>query len=137
MVLLGPIIAFALVVIVFLIIVIWLIKGGDWVEFGKIFHEWWAEILAFFFFILGFIISAIAKSAFVSYLLIFFSGLISGRMWYVNRKNLKFPLFLVTIGFLIGFMVGSFYGDSRIIFASFLIANILSYYLHKEEYVNW
>lgn len=137
MVLFGPIIVFLLVVAMVAIFVYWIIKGGDIVEFGNIFYDWWAEILAFLFLIIGFIIAALARSAFVSYLLIFFSGLVSGRMWYLNRKNLKFPLFLTTLGFLIGFMIGSFYGDNKIIFLCFLIGNILSHYVHKEGYVNW
>ncbi|MBD3310624.1 hypothetical protein GF351_05385 [Candidatus Woesearchaeota archaeon] len=95
----------------------------------------WAELLAFCLLIIGFIFSASAGSAVISYIVIFLCGMAAGRLWYRQKNNLKFPWFLALMGFLLGYVIGSFYGSKRVIILLFIIGAILSYYLHAKEII--
>jgi uncharacterized membrane protein YjjP (DUF1212 family) len=98
-------------------------------------YNHWPEFLAFMVLVIGFFIAALSGSAVMSYIIVFFCGMIGGRIWFVVKKALKVPWILILTGFLIGFILGTFYGDKRIIILSYLVGVIISYYLHETGYI--
>ncbi|MDP2750849.1 MAG: hypothetical protein Q8O89_08520 [Nanoarchaeota archaeon] len=92
----------------------------------------WPEVLAFCFLIIGFMLAAIAKSAVISYIIIFFCGMIAGRIWFIYKKEMKVTIALMLAGFLIGFLIGNFYGSTLATIMSFLFGLVLSYNFHHK-----
>ncbi|GAF86208.1 unnamed protein product, partial [marine sediment metagenome] len=86
--------------------------------------------------VIGFLLSLAAPSAVLSYLMIFACGMMGGRIWYEQRDNFKFPFFLIIIGFLIGYLIGTRYANLVVLIAFFVIGGILSYYLHKKKIIH-
>ncbi len=101
----------------------------------------WAEIVAFILLIIGFLFSLAAPSAVLSYLIIFFAGMMGGRLVYSRKKRMVFPYLLILVGFLLGYLIGSRYGDWLVIVVLFVLGSILSYYLHEQGFIkglsNW
>ena len=95
----------------------------------------WAEIFFFIVMVLGFIIALIAPSAVISYIVIFLSGMIGGRLLYDRRQKLTFPYYLIMIGFLIGYVIGTYYGSRKITIVLFVVGILFSYYLCKKGYL--
>jgi len=54
---------------------------------------------------------------------------------YVRKKNGVFPYAFVAAGFLIGYVIGSRYGDRLVTVLFFGIGVWLNYYLHDQGYV--
>tara|TARA_Y100000310_G_scaffold345388_1_gene464388 strand:+ start:2424 stop:2777 length:354 start_codon:yes stop_codon:yes gene_type:complete len=93
----------------------------------------WPEWMALFLLLVGFIFATVATSAVMSYLIIFLSGGLFGRLWYSMKKNFQFSFFMVIIGFLIGYLLGgSFirYGNKGIMIIFFVFGWVAAYYLH-------
>lgn len=99
------------------------------------FWEDWAEIIGFFLLIIGFFFAILAGSAIISYLIVIMCGLMGGRIWFRIKENLKTPWIIILLGFLIGFVLGSFYGNKKIIILLYIVAIAVSYFLHNEGYV--
>lgn len=96
------------------------------------FFESWAEFFFFVLLVIGFIFSVFAPSAFLSYIMIFACGGMAGRLMYERKKKLQFPYYLIIVGFLIGYIIGAYYGNKIIILALFVLGGVLSYYLHDK-----
>lgn len=101
----------------------------------------WAEIVFFILLVIGFLFSLAAPSAVLSYLIIFFAGMMGGRLIYGRKKSMVFPYLLILVGFLAGYLIGSRYGDWLVITILFVLGSILSYYLHEQGFIkglrNW
>jgi len=82
------------------------------------------------------LLSLRVPSAVISYLVIFLAGMVGGRLLYKYKFHLKFTWILVIFGFLVGFVIGSTYGDTKIIILLFIIGNATSYYLHDQGYLS-
>jgi len=95
----------------------------------------WVEVVFLIILVVGFLFSLIAPSAVLSYLIIFFAGMIAGRLLYFRKKSMIFPYFMICVGFLIGYLIGSRYGNWLVIAILFILGSILSYYLHEEGYI--
>ncbi len=65
----------------------------------------------------------------------------AGRFIYSRKKSMAFPYVLIIIGFLIGYLIGSRYGNWLVIAVLFVLGSILSYYLHEQGFIkgfkNW
>lgn len=96
----------------------------------------WVEYVALVVLFTGFFISMSAGSAFLSYLIIFFSGLLTGRILFQNRKALPFKYYILMLVFLIGYILGTYvsFGSRKVIVIIFILSNILSYYIHDKGY---
>lgn len=92
----------------------------------------WPEILGFILLVIGFFVSLGAGSAVISYTLVFLAGCMGGRIWFRAKMQLKIPWSIVLMGFLVGFIIGSRYGDNRIIVFFYIFGIVLSYYLHDK-----
>lgn len=88
----------------------------------------------------GFIIALLSGSAVVSYVMIFICGLMSGRLILERHEKLVFPYYLIIIGFLIGFVVGTPWGQSEVIVILYILGILLGYevihrgFLHDIRY---
>ena len=103
----------------------------------EFFFKSWAEFFFFVLMIIGFIVGlwATSFSAVISYIVIFLSGMIGGRLLYERRKKLTFPYYIIIIGFLIGYVVGTYYGSRKVIIILFVLGLLFSYHLHKKGYI--
>ena len=101
------------------------------------FFKSWAEFVFFVIMILGFGVSIWASSfsAVISYLVIFLSGMIGGRLLYERKHKLSFPYYFIVIGFLIGYLIGTYYGSRKVIIILFVLGVVFSYQLLKKGYI--
>lgn len=101
------------------------------------FFKNWAEFFFFIVMVLGFIVSiwASSYSAAISYIIVFLSGIIGGRLLYERRKRLSFPYYIILIGFLMGYLLGAYYGNKNVVVILFVLGIVLSYQLRKKGYI--
>jgi hypothetical protein len=97
----------------------------------------WAEVVFFAIMVIGFIISLWASSfsAAISYIVVFLSGMIGGRLLYERKKKLIFPYYLILIGFLIGYIIGTYYGSVKIVIILFILGILFSYHLNNKGFI--
>ena len=100
---------------------------------GFEFMDKWVELFFFIVLIIGFIVSISLGSAFFSYVVIFLFGLMGGRFLQL-RKGIV-PFYLIVLGLLIGYILGSRYGNWKIIVFCFIIGAAISWYAHEKEYI--
>ena len=96
----------------------------------------WAEIFFFIVMVLGFLISLSIRSTFLVYLTIFISGGIAGRLIYNYVEKMTLPYYLISIGFLIGYLIGSPVGDKKVIIILFVLGGLISYYLFDRGFLH-
>ena len=107
-------------------------------SFGETLWKAWAEVFFIILLVLGFLVSLSIQSTALNYTVIFCAGLMIGRTIFMKQgKQPLFPFFLIIIGFLLGYTFGGYIqGLSRtLVVLLFIIGAILSYYLHKKEYI--
>jgi len=94
----------------------------------------WVEMVTLTFVVIGIIIALLSPSAFISYIIILLSGMFAGRLMWERRNNVKFTYIAIIIGFLVGFMLGSFshYGNQIVIVVLFIFGAVLMYRLNKK-----
>lgn len=97
----------------------------------------WVEYVALVVLFIGFFISMSSGSAFLSYIIIFLSGLLTGRILFQNRKALPFKYYILMLVFLVGYILGTYvsFGSRKVIVVVFILSNILSYYIHDKGYI--
>ncbi|MBS3137671.1 hypothetical protein J4232_04515 [Candidatus Woesearchaeota archaeon] len=100
-----------------------------------LFKEQWPELFSLFLLVVGFVVALFSKSAAITYIMIIVCGLVSGRMLFFRKYRMKMLFYMVTAAFLIGFIIGSFYGETRYIVVFYIIGNYVGYFLHKEAYL--
>ncbi len=97
-------------------------------------EEKWAEYLILLFLVLGFIVSVLLRDMFLSYISVFFAGGLFGRIYYIKRyKEPILPFILLILGFLTGYLIGSFWVNRFLVLIFFLTGLIVSYYLHMKN----
>ena len=103
----------------------------------QFFFKSWAEFFFFVLMIIGFIVAlwATSFSAVISYIVVFLSGMIGGRLLYDRKKKLAFPYYIIIIGFIIGYVIGTYYGSRRVVIILFILGILLSYHLHNKGYI--
>lgn len=98
--------------------------------------ELYKNWMEFFFFVLmavGVLIALLAPSAIISYIIIFISGMFAGRLIYERKNKIQFSYFMILMGFVIGYLIGVYYGSRRIVIALFVIGAVLSYKLYDKK----
>ncbi len=83
--------------------------------------------------VIGLLIALASPSAAISYVIALISGLFAGRLIYEKKEKIQFPYLLIIIGFVIGYLIGVYYGSRRIVIALFVIGAILSYKLYSKK----
>src|SRR3989344_1064157 len=99
-------------------------------------EEQWAETFALLLVVTGFILSILLRNALLSYVSVLVSGFIAGRIYYIKKyKEPILPFVLMIVGFLLGYLIGSFWTSRILTLVFFMGAFVLSYYLHVKEIV--
>lgn len=97
----------------------------------------WAEIWMLVMFIIGFVIAISTKSAGFNYFVVVIAGIMAGKFLYERRKASPFPYYLIIIGLGVGYIIGSYRYNIRIVGFLFLASSIASYYAHKKKLIKW
>ena len=113
-------------------------KLGKKAAIGEMFYTSWPELFFIFLIVIGFVISIAIRNAALSYVVVFCVGLMGGRL--IAKKIKKqpiFPYFLIVLGFLFGYLIGSFtIKISRLLLIIlFVVGGIVSYIVHKKEII--
>ncbi len=105
-------------------------------SFAETLWKAWAEVLFICLLVVGFIIALFIQSPVLNYLVIFAVGLMAGRLIFMKKgKQPLFPFFLIILGFLLGYALGSVIVNRTWVTILFVLGAIVSYYLHKKEYI--
>lgn len=104
-----------------------LIKGKKAINFD----ETWVELFFIILLIIGFLISVSLGSAFFSYIVIFLCSFMAGR--FLNLRKVSFPYYLIVLGFLIGYLLGTRYGNWKITLFVFALGFGISWYVHEKK----
>jgi len=99
------------------------------------FYKRWAELFFFILLVMGFLFSILTQNLVLSYSLIFVAGMVGGRLIYERKNKLQLPYYLMTMGFLIGYLLGAFYGNRNVMIILFILGSLISYYLHDKGYI--
>ena len=97
----------------------------------------WGETFTGIFLLIGLIISLLVDAAIVSYIVIMLAGISVGRLYHIRRHRLGFPFFLITFGFLAGYLIGSIInkrGHWAIILVLFFIGAWFGEYIVHRKY---
>lgn len=97
-------------------------------------YEDWPEALALTLLVLGFLIALVTSSVIVQYLIIILAGLVFGRQLHRWKPFKKSSLFLIMLGFLLGYMLGSVYANRKILLVLFFIGLWAGWYFEKKKY---
>ncbi|MBI4151545.1 hypothetical protein HY496_01130 [Candidatus Woesearchaeota archaeon] len=100
----------------------------------KIWSEYWAEAFSLFFLVLGLLLAIGLRNPLFSYFTVFLSGGLAGRIFYQKRfKEPILPFILIILGFLVGYLIGSFWTNRLWSLMLFSSGFLLSYYLHLKN----
>ena len=94
---------------------------------------WWVELICFVVLVIGFLFSITLQSAVMSYVVIFLFGLLAGRLIY--ERSYSFPFYLIGFALLLGYVLGTRYGQWKLVILFFLLGAAISYYLHADGYL--
>lgn len=96
-------------------------------------HKNWMELFFFVLLVIGILTALSAPSAAISYIIAFLSGSFAGRLMYERKNKIQFPYFIIIAGFVIGYLIGVYYGSREIVIALFGIGAVLSYKLYDKK----
>ncbi len=99
-------------------------------------HESWPERFFWILLAFGLFIALGLHNAFLSNVVMFLMGLLTGRIIYERRKMLNAKVYLIIIGFVIGYLIGDLWGNAFVTLGIFLLANCLSYILHMHNMID-
>jgi hypothetical protein len=97
------------------------------------FLETWVELFFFVLLVIAFIISVSLGSAFFTYIVILLLGLMAGR--FLQKRKKQFPFYLVILGGLIGFVLGTRYANWKVTVFLFIVGVSISFYVHEKGYL--
>ncbi|MFH1682338.1 MAG: hypothetical protein ABIA37_00935 [Candidatus Woesearchaeota archaeon] len=99
-------------------------------------QESWAETLAMFFLLVGFVVALLLTSPSLVYVVIFLCGFLCGRVFYIKRFTEPiFPFILMIAGFLFGYLLGAIWASRMLTALFFLIGFGISYYIHYKKII--
>lgn len=83
--------------------------------------------------VLGILAALASPSAAISYATIFLVGIFAGRLLYERKRNIQLPYFLIIAGFVIGYLIGVYYGNRRLMIILFVLGAVFSYKLYDKK----
>ncbi len=105
----------------------------DWSE---VVWKKWAEAGFILLILAGFLVSISIQNPWLSYFVILAAGFMTGRLWFSKAgKKPLFAFFLIIAGFLLGYMIGAFNADRKVVLIIFILSWVLSYKMHQEGYI--
>ena len=93
----------------------------------------WVELLFFAIMVIGILISLLAPSAAISYIIMFLSGMLAGRIVYQRKGRMNLHYFIIIFGFVIGYLLGAYYGSRLITGILFMAGAMASYRLYEKK----
>ncbi len=100
---------------------------------GIAFYKNWMEFFFLVLMVIGIFTALISPSAVISYIIIFLAGLAAGRLIYERKHKIQFPYLIIIAGFVIGYIVGVYYGDRKLVVLLFVIGAIISYWMYDKK----
>ena len=97
------------------------------------YYKNWMEFWFFVLMVIGVFAALVSPSAVISYLISFIAGVFAGRLIYERKSNIKFPYLMVITGFIVGYIIGVYYGSRTVVILLFVIGAILSYKLYDKK----
>ena len=97
------------------------------------FYKNWMEFFFLVLMIIGLLVALASPSAAISYAIAFVSGVFAGRLIYERKDKIKFPYFIIIAGFAVGYLLGIYYGNRKIVIILFVIGAVLSYKLYDKK----
>ena len=97
------------------------------------FYKNYWEFLFFVLAVIGIVVALLAPSAVISYVVIFLSGIFAGRLIYSRKNKVQFPYFMIIAGFVIGYLIGVYYGSKMIVALLFVVGAIIGYKLFDKK----
>jgi len=97
------------------------------------YYKNWMEFWFFVIMVIGFITALLAPSAVIGYFIALVSGMFAGRLIYERKNKIQFPYFMIIAGFVIGYLIGVYYGSRRIVILLFVIGAVLSYKIYDKK----
>ena len=97
------------------------------------FYRIWFEFFFLALVVIGILVALSSPSAAISYIVIFLSGIFAGRLVYERKNKIQFPYFMIIAGFVIGYLIGIYYGSRRVVVALFVIGAVLSYKVYDKK----
>ncbi|MBS3116868.1 hypothetical protein J4421_04705 [Candidatus Woesearchaeota archaeon] len=99
-------------------------------------EEQWAELIALLLLVIGFITAILLHNPFFNYLTAFIGGFLSARLYYFkSHKQPLLPLILITVGFLLGYLIGTIWASRFVTFVFFALGFASSHYLLKRKII--
>ena len=96
----------------------------------------WAEAAGFFLLIIGVILSFFLNIA-MSFITVFLCGIIIGRLYCMKRDRRHASFYVVSIGFIIGYLIGSlFKGYSQMVLFFILLFFIFGWWAGNKITIN-
>lgn len=83
--------------------------------------------------VIGLLIALASPSAAISYVIALISGIFAGRLIYEKKESIRFPYLMIMGGFIVGYLVGIYYGSRKIVVALFVIGAIAGYLLYEKK----
>jgi len=101
--------------------------------------DFWGEFWTGVFLFAGLILSLVIDAAIVNYIIIFLCGIIIGRQYHIRKHKMGFTFFLISFGFLLGYMVGAIINDrgyALVVLILFIIGCWTGDYIMERKYCN-
>lgn len=98
--------------------------------------EYYKNWMEFWFFVLiaiGVLLALSLKSAVVIYIITLIAGFLAGKIVYERKHNIKFPFYVIATGFVIGYLIGVYYGNRWIVIVLFMVGAFSSYKLYDKK----
>lgn len=102
-------------------------------SFMSDFSKYFMEVLFLIIIVIGIAVALVIPSAVISYILIFLVGIYAGRLIYAKKTRIQLPYFMIIAGFVIGYLIGVYYGSRRIAIALFVVGAIIGYKLFENR----
>ena len=93
----------------------------------------WVELLFFSIMVIGILISHLAPRAAISYIIMFLSGLLAGRIIYQRKGRMSLHYYMIISGFVIGYILGAYYGSRLVTGIIFMAGAMASYRLYEKK----
>ncbi len=102
------------------------------------FNRDWVEYIFLVLFVIGFLLPLMINNKIVSIIVIFLSGIFSGAILHRGKKHSRFVVYsIIAVGFLAGYVIGSFNHSRIATLLLFVIGNLVGFYLLKKEYIKF
>ena len=98
-------------------------------QYYKNWMEFWFIVLM----VIGAFIALLAPSAVISYVIAFMIGLGAGRLIYDKKDRIQFPYLMIVAGFVMGYLIGVYYGNRKWVIFLFVIGVIIGYKLYSKK----